>query len=310
MRFSSFTRIRPTAKIFEREASGSGFPKSPFLSILWSFRVPSGTHQMRASYSAGDLADFSPHPGKAIFRVQVVDGGPFLIFKLPRRENFPGGCIFADPAFSGWPEEKRNICARPTPFGHLPDVASPMGRLFSRQLVVATLISLIRRLWIRWAPPMLAGTSPRFPPWSHTRSDGNRIALASGFHVGRSEFLIFSRVRGYGPRCSDGGASSVRRLPRFGICGRGITRWRSLGTLLGSPLGGRPGRSPLCFSGFPSRIWGPTRGMLAFGPIVQRPDSPLEHSRGWIGNPTPDGPSTAPSRYRKTIHLSTCQKLP
>ena len=67
---------------------------------LFSFRGTSGALQLRRAYYTDDLAAFSPHREKALISARTIQG-PFLIVKLPRRENLPGACILRPPCFCG-----------------------------------------------------------------------------------------------------------------------------------------------------------------------------------------------------------------
>ena len=100
-RFSNFIRIQLLVRLVDHESPSREFAKAAFLSPPFSFRVPSETLQLRLAYSTDDLAAFSPKPGKSLISARTIEGESFLVVKLPRRKNFPAGCILRRPCFAG-----------------------------------------------------------------------------------------------------------------------------------------------------------------------------------------------------------------
>ena len=95
LRFRNFTRCPIPIRIVDIETPAIEFPPSPFLSLLFTFRGPSATLQLRRAFPTEQLETFTPQSEEALIGVRVEGGAHCLYCKLSRRRDLLAGCIFA-----------------------------------------------------------------------------------------------------------------------------------------------------------------------------------------------------------------------
>ena len=118
-KFPNYIRIRLLIRIIRAESTRSEFAQACLFSLLFSFRVPSETLQIRMAFRNDRLTEFPPHPEKALVGVRRVGGYDFLAAKFPYRGDLTCGVIPKRPFFcplgseNARPPARFTLCGRP-----------------------------------------------------------------------------------------------------------------------------------------------------------------------------------------------------